>query len=197
MAFFVRSGTPPQYNTHRSYKRFLRLDFRFRCAYCEVTEGYLRGPDFLGADHFRPYKTFPHLDCVYNNLYYCCNKCNSYKGTTWPSTEQEFRGFGFTDPCVEDPYIEHISVGPDGKADSKSLVGEYTIRMIRLDREDCRRFRAKREVVRARIQEYRTTLAELDSPPELVDLLKRVLEDAEAEWAELFFPEPSSLSSCT
>ncbi len=154
MAIFVRSSEPPQYQSHRSYKPFLRFDFQFRCAYCEMTEGYLRGPDVFGADHFRPYKQFPALDCIYDNLYYCCNKCNSYKGTSWPTAEQQAKGLTFVDPCAEDPYAVHFRIDSFGAASPLSEAGKYSLRIIRLNREECRRFRKKRESVRNRIREY-------------------------------------------
>ena len=186
MAFFVRASNPPQYQRYKSYKRHLRLDFRFRCAYCEVTEGYLRGPDAFGADHFKPFKHFPELDCAYQNLYYCCNQCNAKKRAQWPSVELQEKGIGFADPCVEDPYTAHLLIQPSGDLAPSSKIGSYTLEIIRLNREECRRFRTKRIGLIATIREYRSVLAEHDGPEEIVDSLHRALDRAEAEWAELF-----------
>src|SRR5436853_749314 len=98
MAFFVRTPNPKHYKRFQSYKRLLAYDFNRRCAYCEMSEGYLRTADVFGVDHFRPFALFPDLECVYTNLYYCCNGCNSIKGKTWPTPEMEVAGVGFADP---------------------------------------------------------------------------------------------------
>lgn len=189
MAVFTRTSKPPQYQSHRSYKRFLRFDFQFRCAYCEVTEGYLHGPEAFGADHFRPYKHYPELDCTYDNLYYCCNRCNSYKGISWPSEEESALGLGFADPCREDPYVHHIALQVGGEAVPITQLGKYTLRVIRLDREECRRFRRKRESVQRRIQEYREALKAHQEPSMLVDVVRQALAEAEAEWMDVFSSE--------
>lgn len=66
------------------------------------------GEEVFEVEHFKPRGKFPHLDCVYGNLYYVCRKCNAHKSETWPSEEQLARGLRFVDPCEEDPYIRHF-----------------------------------------------------------------------------------------
>ena len=152
-----------------------------------LPQGYLRGPDAFGADHFKPFKHFPELDCVYQNLYYCCNKCNGIKGAHWPSADLQKKGIRFADPCIEDPYTVHLSIQPSGDLKPTSEVGSYTLEIIRLNREECRRFRTNRSDLISAIREYRSVLADQDGPVDMVDSLRRALDRAEAEWVELFF----------
>jgi hypothetical protein len=108
MALFIRRNSVPVQIRPANYKPFLREDFQWRCAYCETTEVYRRGDEMFGIDHFRPKAKFPELDCHYPNLYYCCNSCNSHKGSAWPSPEREAAGDGFTDPCLRDPFLHEL-----------------------------------------------------------------------------------------
>ena len=73
MAFFIRRDDVLIQTQAAKYKPHLRIDFQWRCAYCETTEVYRRGVDVFGVDHFKPKAKFPELDCHYPNLYYCCN----------------------------------------------------------------------------------------------------------------------------
>src|SRR5580692_2727086 len=99
MALFSREQNPPTYNSSRQYKRFLRSDFRKRCAYCERPEDYMGGEEAFEVEHFRPTSKFPTLDCIYSNLYYVCRGCNGHKSETWPSEGQLNQGMRFADPC--------------------------------------------------------------------------------------------------
>ena len=80
MAFFTRTPNLKVYSDYRKYRPQLASDFNHLCAYCEMSETYLRTQSAFGVDHFRPFALFPELDCVYTNLYYCCNDCNAARG---------------------------------------------------------------------------------------------------------------------
>lgn len=144
MALFTRRENPPVQSNYREYKPFLRLDFRARCAYCERTEEYLGGEEGFEVEHFKPKSKFPDLTCSYENLYYACRGCNGHKWETWPSEDQIARGQRFADPCMEDPYVQHLREREDGDIEALTECGKYTNGHIRLGRptlQDWRRLR--------------------------------------------------------
>jgi hypothetical protein len=115
MAHFHRKQTPPQFTQYPKYKPYLQADFLRCCAYCEMSEAYRNGTDAFGVDHFRPRSRFPELECHYPNLYYCCNECNRYKGTTWPAAVSAGKEYGFADPCECDPFLDHLRGDDNGR----------------------------------------------------------------------------------
>jgi len=148
MALFSRRETPPEYANYQAYKPHLRRDFLARCAYCERTEAYLGGEEAFEVEHFKPRSKFWDLICAYDNLYYVCRKCNGHKSETWPSEAHLARGQYFADPCVEDPYIQHLHERDDGGLDEITECGVYSNRHIRLDRNELQRWRRLRAEAR-------------------------------------------------
>ena len=133
MAQFSRSENLPVFDDYRKYVPWLRLDFMYRCAYCERKELCIGGQEFFVVDHFKP-RRFIELLAKYENLYYSCSKCNAYKHDAWPAEEEISKGFRFSDPCTEDMYVVHLSERPDGKVDALTDCGSYTRDHIRLER---------------------------------------------------------------
>ncbi len=186
MARFVRStGIVPQFADYTHYKPYLRRDFEFRCAYCEMTEACVFGIQTFGIDHFRPKKLFPHLLCDYQNLYYCCNDCNRYKGPVWPSDERIAEGHFFPDPCQCDPRVEHLRESEDATLAPITKAGEFSLEVLRLNREPCLRFRRKRCAIQQRIQHYRKALA-ATTPHEIRDLLLEAISELQRECSDIY-----------
>lgn len=139
---------PPQYDSYKSYRKYLRGITGYACAYCTVSESESLGATFV-IEHFRPQKLFPGLKSVCANLRYTCPRCNSYKSDLWISTEQgcirnctschskacEKNIERFLDGLHEDPSIS-MYVDSDHKihAYSGSFVAKYTIEFLRLNR---------------------------------------------------------------
>lgn len=186
MARFVRRAEAPQYSDYRRYKPLLRMDFRYLCAYCEVSEGYKRGHGAFGVDHYRPKKHFPHLDCEYSNLYYCCNECNWHKGASWPNEIQLGRGYYFPDPCAADPYVDDLLEDRDGVLAARTAAGEYAIEMIRLNREPLLRFRRRRIACAERLASYRELAKSIEMPESVRGWIQLALDHIEAEWNDCF-----------
>ena len=186
MARFTRSSQDiPHFADYTLYRQYLRKDFEYQCAYCEMTEASVFGIVAFGVDHFRPKKLFPDLASVYENLYYCCNDCNRYKGPIWPSAEQTANGYFFPDPCVCDPLTEHFREDGDCRLEAVTKAGAFALDVLRLNREPCLRFRRKRQSVLRRISEYQDLLASMEQG-EIRTLLARVLDELENEYAECF-----------
>ena len=150
-----------------------------------MTEASVFGIVAFGVDHFRPKKLFPRLAAVYENLYYCCNDCNRYKGPIWPSVEQTTNGYFFPDPCACEPLTEHLREESDCRWEATTRAGTFALEVLRLNREPCLRFRRRRQSVLRRIAEYQDLLA-LAEQGEIRDLLARVLDELNNECAEFF-----------
>lgn len=74
-----------KYRTCHSYRKFLKIDFHNRCAYCNILDSLITTP--FEIDHFIPRKTFekekPEYSYLYENLIYSCKKCNDAKGSQY------------------------------------------------------------------------------------------------------------------
>lgn len=184
--FYRRTQNIPVFTNYRSYKPYLRIDFARRCAYCETTEASGSGITAFGVDHFRPRKLFPELDCVYPNLYYCCNDCNRYKGAAWPHYDLAARGFFFPDPCMCDPQLDHLKENEFGLFMAVTNAGAFLLESLRLNRQACVRFRQRRALAHRRILECRSLLKEVIAPIAVGKLLEQILLDLETEWLECF-----------
>lgn len=129
-----RQFIPPRLRAASSYKHYLRVDFRYSCAYCTRHEAENGGYHNFDVDHFRPLSLFPHLATAYSNLYYSCRKCNNVKSNNWPTKRQQQQGFRFVDPCADQP-TDHFLIwyATNGLyVDVKSKPGSYTVEHLRL-----------------------------------------------------------------
>ncbi|MEZ5401422.1 MAG: HNH endonuclease [Bryobacteraceae bacterium] len=191
MAQFTRRTPPPgPFVNYQRFKSFLREDFRFQCAYCNITEAYRRGSDVFGVDHFRPRAHFPDLATTYSNLYYACNKCNSIKGSRFPTETMRNQGIGFVDPCAVNPHENDLREAADGKLEALTGSGTYTIAVIRLNRIECVTFRLQRRRTAARIAALRGEIEALDPHDRGTILALEALHAAEQEWEACFGSHP-------
>ena len=194
----TRSPDPGPFSKYGDYKLHLQTLFRQRCAYCISYEGVMGGYDAMEVDHFRPQgrPEFVHLKNEWENLYYCCRRCNLWKNDHWPGAQQQAKRFRFVDPCAEDP-DDHLRLATHRRTGDLCWVkyctpaGKYTRDTIRLNRKqlvDKRRGLARDEQnLMARLKRNRrlTLLAKEDavkrgSSPEIGERL-RLLSDDELE----------------
>lgn len=132
----VRS-TPPYKKHYNDYKPYLKMDFRSRCAYCNLLDTAITTP--FEVDHFIPRKEFEScrmdLDTDYTNLVYSCKKCNGAKGHQFfgdirsaiPTNEL------FYDPVLVD-YNEIFYRNELGAIDSDDSKGKGSIIKLKLYR---------------------------------------------------------------
>lgn len=91
-----------EYKDYHSYIKFLREDFKHRCAYCNLLDTQITTP--YEADHFIPEDIFkdncPELKTTYANLVYSCKKCNGAKSNQYEGdiTKKELINELFYDP---------------------------------------------------------------------------------------------------
>jgi hypothetical protein len=65
------------------------------------------------------------------NLFYACNRCNSWKGAYWPSPVQRAAGQFIPNPC-EHVMFDHVKHGR-GSVEPKSAAGKFMIEHLDLN----------------------------------------------------------------
>jgi hypothetical protein len=141
MPYFKRQKPAPIVKGgYRSFRSFVREDFSRQCAYCLMSETLAGGAENFELDHFRPKSRFSHLLNDFYNIYYSCHPCNHTKRDGWPPSELEDRGIGLVDLC-DDDFSTHFAPTKEGKWESITESGQYTIDLLRLNRTHLVRLR--------------------------------------------------------
>ncbi len=154
---------------HAPVRLLVRQRADFACEYCGVRETDAGGE--LTIDHFRP-STRGGTDAP-DNLLYCCQRCNGYKGAYWPAVAHEP---DLWNPRRE-PRATHLLPLANGSLHPLTGVGAFTIGRLRLNRSPLvaqRRQRQGRAEERQLVAQYRAT----------VDLLERLTRQQAALLAE-------------
>jgi hypothetical protein len=94
-------------------------------------------------DHYEPKRYRRDLENVYNNLMYCCDPCNMYKGDRMPTEEKREEGIRFYRPD-EDAYEDHFEK-KDRLLKPRTTLAEYTIAAVDLNRPMLLKLRELRE----------------------------------------------------
>ena len=183
---FRRSPDVPSLDDPLDYRDpYLRPDFLFRCAYCLTHEHYFLDGEAGEVDHHRPLHPpkrlgldFSHLRSAYPNLYWCCPRCNLYKGNRWPTEAQYTLGVRLLDPCEED-HDAHWDTHPDGTVTARTPTGRYSIRNIHLDRPRLNKRRAEAYRNRQKLARIREELEQAALTPEHRGTLLERLADME------------------
>ncbi len=120
----VRKHGPGGYERYQSYKDWLRDEFTFRCVYClERERWYPNGHAGFGVDHVKPKGTaeYAALICLYLNLVYACNRCNTAKSERI-----------LIDPC-EVAFAAHLRIDDEGEITGLTVEGRRIINILGLD----------------------------------------------------------------
>jgi len=143
--------------TQKDIKENLRSVYHKKCAFCEQKQ------EIMTVEHYRPKSIYYWLSYSWDNLLWCCQKCNSYKnknfeieGELAEFTSDFFNnihtiGTSYQDieqPKLINPEIElnpekHFYFNEDGEIFSNSEIGKYTIKICRLDRKHLNEERQK------------------------------------------------------
>jgi len=129
----VRKHGPYGYNSYKTYKSWLRDEFTFRCVYCfERERWYPNGQAAFAVDHIKPKRKpeYASLVCIYENLAYACNRCNSAKSDQL-----------ILDPCSA-AFAQHLAVGEDGTIWGLTTEGSELIDILGLNLEEPTRVRS-------------------------------------------------------
>jgi hypothetical protein len=125
----IRRHGPRGYAEYASFRPWLRDEFSFRCVYCLVREQWGRTTGAFNLDHFLPASHYPEHSGTYENLYYCCTRCNGIK----------------TDAHIPDPgqifVHSNVEVLPDGKLEVRAADARLLVIWLRLNDEKSIEFR--------------------------------------------------------
>jgi len=129
------------------------------CEFCGVSETDTGGR--LTIDHYQP-RAKGGSD-RFENLLYCCSRCNQYKMDYWPESSNEL----FLWNPREEPFLQHFLEVDDGTLHPLTDIGELTLKRLRLNRPQLLAYRSRK-----RQQEKELHL--LARYKEIVELLEHV-----------------------
>lgn len=101
------------------------------CTYCQHDTA-------ATLDHHRPISRFPGLAFDWDNLIASCDSCNRAKGDRYEGPEGELP----IDPTSEDP-LPHLRLLQRGQVATFDARGEWTCRLLRLERPQLRVLRSR------------------------------------------------------
>lgn len=131
----VRSYTGEKWKTNKTNKKYLALDFKNRCAYCDDYDKIYGGKDSYHVEHFAPKEKFPKLEFTYDNLLYACSYCNTSKSDDWVSNDPTINvvgDCGYIDPCSNE-YYNHLDRNNEtGEIYYKTDLGKYMYNHLKL-----------------------------------------------------------------
>lgn len=131
----VRSYSGEKWRTNATNKKYLAIDFKHRCAYCDDLDNIYNGKDSYAVEHFAPKAKFPQLIYTYDNLLYACRFCNMSKNDDWPSNSPSINivgECGYVDPCTKD-YHTHLDRDDNtGRIFYKTALGKYMYNHLKL-----------------------------------------------------------------
>jgi hypothetical protein len=115
----------------------VRRHAHFACEFCGVTETDTGGQ--LTIDHYHP-KSKGGEDS-FDNLLYCCTRCNQYKMDYWPVLSDDVP---LWNPRRE-PFSQHFLKIDDGTLYPLTPVGGFTLQRLRLNRPPLVAYRLRKQ----------------------------------------------------
>jgi hypothetical protein len=140
MPAVVRSTVAPVKN-YSEYRRTLRRDFLYSCAYCTMSEHEAHGISFA-IDHYEPQTARDDLINAYENLMYSCEVCNARKGDRYPPPAAREDGKRFF-RADEDIRREHFQL-VGSRLEGTTPLGRYTEDAVDLNRDGLLKLRQLR-----------------------------------------------------
>lgn len=132
-----RTQTPKNYKDYHKYKPFLKIEFENKCIYCRKPSTISKDDSDFGVEHYFPKSSHPHLECNYENLFYCCNGCNNRK-RAWIPLNKKGELF-IPNPC-DYVMFDHLKF-VDEVINAKSDSGKFTIDYLDLNDNEFLEFR--------------------------------------------------------
>lgn len=158
-----------RYQGFLGFKPPLRVDFQYRCAYCQFHEWHriFGGPRHFHVDHFRPRDLLTKTEAEdYGNLCYACDFCNIAKGDEWPNAALQAAGVTLVDPCGERTadLIEALSdYDPTcGSLCGRTAAAQYTIEVLNLNRAEFKTLRQRLDWARNEAAALRRRIDEME-----------------------------------
>jgi hypothetical protein len=117
---------PQGHTKYPAYKPWLRDEFEFRCVYCLTREPWSAdGQNRFSIDHVKAKSTHTELTLDYDNLVYCCVRCNTLKSTK----------VGLPDPCKTSLY-KHMKLLHSGRFVGLTPQGKRLVEYLMLNSLD-------------------------------------------------------------
>ena len=172
----TRTQTPKPSKRYQAYKPALRQEFRERCVYCcEPDAGQHHG---YGVDHYRPKSLFPSLECSYPNLFYACNRCNTWKGSYWPDKKQRAAQQFIPNPC-DHQMFEHLRYR-GATVEGRTAAGIFTTSLLDLNSPDAVQHR---EAILAIIDASEAKRREIAETRRLLEAARKAGQISDADFA--------------
>jgi hypothetical protein len=108
----------------------IRQRYAYACGYCDVTE--ISAGGVLTIDHYHPLSADG--DDNLDNLVYACVRCNQYKHTYWPTSEERARGFRILHPLHDIRAAHYQLDNKTGQLEPLTETGRFHIALLRLNR---------------------------------------------------------------
>ncbi len=135
----IKRNCDSKYNDYHAYKEYLKIDFKNRCAYCNMHDNWIMPLPFQ-IDHYIPRAKFEQakrhdLDCDYRNLMYSCPICNRLKSDVFDGeiSEDKINNPYFYNP-VDIDYNTIFTRDESGRIQSEDVLGRDMIKRLQLYR---------------------------------------------------------------
>ena len=185
----TRRHRPKPIQDWAEYRRCLRWDFGFTCAFCLLHEADFfsglpgEGLGIMTVEHRILKRDDPSLAGVYTNCLYACRLCNVARGTKDLRTPEA----RLLDP-TEDPWARHFEVSgsslcpKSGDADARYTFEAYDLD----DKRKTSRRQARRELIEDRLKLLSRIEEELAALLDLADELRGIDVETFLEmWREI------------
>lgn len=120
----------------RAIREAVRHRANFACEYCGVSETDTGSE--LTIDHYCPVARGG--DDTLENLVYCCHRCNNFKSDYFPADPAQ--------PIIWNPRLssasQHFILLADGRLKALTKEGEFTVRLLKLNRSPLIALRLKK-----------------------------------------------------
>ena len=176
----IRRTDPKKISNYQGYKNDLRVDFNYRCGYCDDHD-YFALADYQ-IDHFVPKAQLKSISpASYSNLVYSCRSCNRAKWDQWHTGDEIIPNdgsVGFIDPCDKE-YEMQFSRNSRGEIVAQTTLGIWMWKALNLG-NPAHSLIWKLEQIRKRIDELQVIADKypVDSTVSIVlrDLYKRFID---------------------
>ena len=139
---------PAVWRSSKALKKALCAMSDGHCAYCQAS---VDDAGHGAVEHFRPKSLFPMLAYEWDNYFYSCERCNTFKSDKWPDRGEYVR------PDAGDPAVRFIFTGLGRvKAVARDRDARITIRDLDLNRSPLASKR--RTAIRASLRGLRAML---------------------------------------
>lgn len=153
----------------QSVRDTLRVRYHYRCGYCGVEEADVGAE--LTVDHFQP-RSQEGSDEL-ENLVYCCNACNQFKGDYWQPGNQK----RILHP-LHDKLVEHLTELKNGRLQALTPTGKFHIDHLHLNRPALIANRRRKRRARESQAEQQANLQLIQQLTRDIENLQQQMRDA-------------------